>query len=96
LFFNLENNEAEMAIHNTAEEREMMKLVEHLPVADEEKQSWVKRIREEGLSEELVEEIQKKLTPDEDSENNLVRVQHTTEVSRLAKRWRLAKSLQHK
>ena len=47
-------------------------------------------------SEELVEEIQKKLTPDEDSENNLTRVQHTTEVSRLAKRWRLAKGLQHK
>ena len=85
-----------MAVHNTVEEREMMKVIEHLPVADEEKQTWVKRIREEGLSEELVEEIQKKLTPDEDSENNLTRVQHTTEVSRLAKRWRLAKGLQHK
>jgi len=85
-----------MAVHNTVEEREMMKVIDHLPVADEEKQTWVKRIREEGLSEELVEEIQKKLTPDEDSENNLTRVQHTTEVSRLAKRWRLAKGLQHK
>lgn len=85
-----------MAVHNTVEEREMMKVIEHLPVTDEEKQTWVKRIREEGLSEELVEEIQKKLTPDEDSENNLTRVQHTTEVSRLAKRWRLAKGLQHK
>ncbi|MDR3575021.1 MAG: hypothetical protein P4L50_14265 [Anaerolineaceae bacterium] len=85
-----------MAVHNTVEEREMMKLIDHLPVADEEKQTWVKRIREEGLSEELVDEIQKKLTPDEDSENNLTRVQHTTEVSRLARRWRLAKGLQHK
>jgi len=85
-----------MAVHNTVEEREMMKLIDHLPVPDEEKQTWIKRIRDEGLSEELVEEIQKKLTPDEDSENNLTRVQHTTEVSRLSRRWRLAKSLQHK
>jgi hypothetical protein len=85
-----------MAVHNTVEEREMMKLIDHLPVLDEEKQTWIKRIRDEGLSEELVEEIQKKLTPDEDSENNLTRVQHTTEVSRLSRRWRLAKSLQHK
>jgi hypothetical protein len=85
-----------MAINNSVQEREMMKLIDHLPVADEEKQTWVKRIREEGLSEELVEEIQKKLTPDEDSENNLKRVQHTSEVSRIAKRWRLTKNLQHK
>ena len=85
-----------MAIHNTVEERAMIKIIDNLPVPDEEKQTWVKRIRDEGLSEELVEEIQKKLTPDEDSENNLKRVQHTTEVSRLAKRWRLSKSLQHK
>ncbi|HMD88764.1 MAG TPA: hypothetical protein VKF38_06350 [Anaerolineaceae bacterium] len=85
-----------MAVHNTVEEREMMKVIDHLPVADEEKQAWVKRIREEGLSEELLDEIQKKLTPAEDSENNLMRVQHTTEISRLARRWRLAKSLQHK
>ena len=85
-----------MAIHNTVEERAMIKIIDNLPVPDEEQQTWVKRIRDEGLSEELVEEIQKKLTPDEDSENNLKRVQHTTEVSRLAKRWRLSKSLQHK
>jgi organic radical activating enzyme len=85
-----------MAINNSVEEREMMKLIDHLPVADEEKQTWTKRIRDEGLSEELVEEIQKKLTPDEDSENNLKRVQHTTEVSRIAKRWRLTKNLQHR
>ena len=85
-----------MAINNSVEEREMMKLIDHLPVADEEKQTWVKRIRDEGLSEELVEEIQKKLTPDEDTENNLKRVQHTTEVSRIAKHWRLTKNLQHR
>jgi hypothetical protein len=85
-----------MATHNTVEEREMMKLIDHLTVPDEEKQNWNKRIREEGLSEELVDEIQKKLTPDEDSENNLKRVQHTTDVSRIAKRWRLTKNLQHK
>ena len=85
-----------MAVHNTVEEREMMKLIEQLPVADEEKQTWVKSIREAGLSEELIDEIQKKLTPDEDSESNLKRVQHTTEVSRLARRWRLSKGLQHK
>jgi len=85
-----------MANHNTVEERKMMKLIDQLSLPDEEKQSWTNRIRAEGLSEELVEEIQKKLTPDEDSENNLKRVQHTSEVSRLARRWRLAKNLQHK
>jgi hypothetical protein len=85
-----------MAIHNTVEERQMIKVIDNLPVPDEEKQSWIKRIREGGLSEELVDEIQKKLTPDKDSENNLKRVQHTSEVSRIARRWRLTKNLQHK
>jgi hypothetical protein len=50
-----------MSVHNTQEERLLLKLVEEMPVAAEIKQGWIEQIKTYGHSEELAEEIRVKL-----------------------------------
>ena len=82
-----------MAIHNTPEERQLIKLIQQMPVPDDEKNGWVAQIQESGLNEELVTQIRTKLTSD-DKEDNLHKVSHFTEFTRIIKRWRLTSNLQ--
>ncbi len=82
-----------MAMHNTAEERQLIKLIQQMRLPDEEKEGWVSQIQKEGLNEELVTQIRTKLTAD-DKEDNLHKVSHFTEFSRIIKRWRLTSNLQ--
>jgi hypothetical protein len=82
-----------MAIHNTAEERQLIKLIQKMHIPEEEKNNWVSQIQKEGLNEELVTQIHTKLTSD-DNEDNLHKVSHFAEFSRIINRWRLTSNLQ--
>ncbi|NMC80658.1 MAG: hypothetical protein GYA59_14950 [Chloroflexi bacterium] len=75
----------------TSEERQIVKLIEQVPVSDEEKQGWSERVYNEGFSEELGEEIRQKLTHLQTQENNLTAARLNIKMAGLVQRWRLAR-----
>lgn len=82
-----------MAVHNTNEERQLMKLIEEMPVSAEMKQNWTGRIRTGGLNEELGEEIHTKLAEHpEDNFPNRGRIM--IQLNGIIHRWRLESQLQ--
>lgn len=75
----------------TQDERQLIKLIEKLPFADEQKTAWADQIRNGNMSEELAEEIRQKLsTPTEGEENAAARTRYLPEMALLVKRWRLS------
>lgn len=78
---------------NTQEERQLMKLVEQLPLSEEEKTSWVERIRNGDMSTELADEIRQKLAAlaeaESDERGQANRTRYLVELAMLVKRWRL-------
>ena len=82
-----------MAVHNTNEERQLMKLTSEMPVPDEIKQDWTGRIRTSGLNEELADEIHARLA--EHPEDNFPdRGRIMIQLNSIVHRWRLQTSLQ--
>ena len=80
-----------MANRNTPEERQIMKLIEEMPVPAETKTTWDERIRKYGMNQELAEEIRQKLNLDSDDEAETARLaRFATEFARLVKRWQFA------
>jgi hypothetical protein len=79
---------------NTQEERQLIKLVEQLPLQEEEKSSWAERIRKGEMSTDLAEEIRTKLSTPSDGENDdraqANRNRYLAELAMLIKRWRLS------
>lgn len=87
-----------MARNITQEERQLIKLVENLPVDDETKNPWLERMRNGEMSEELAEEIRAKLTAEEtegDERAQGNRNRHLTELAMLIKRWRFSSQSVH-
>ena len=83
-----------MAKAITQEERQLAKLVEQLPIAEEEKTPWVERIRNGEMSEDLAVQIREKITglPEAqgDEHGQINRTRYLTELTTLVKRWRFA------
>jgi len=80
-----------MANRNTPEERQIMKLIEEMPVPEETKTTWDEQIRKYGMNQELAEEIRQKLNLDSDDEAETARLaRFATEFARLVKRWQFA------
>ncbi len=74
----------------TQEERQLIKLVEKLPLPDEEKNSWAERIRNGEMSAELAEEIRQKLVAPGDEHDQANRMRYLAELTMLVKHWRLS------
>jgi hypothetical protein len=83
-----------MARNITQEERQLIKLVEKLPVADEARTLWLERMRSGEMSEELAQEIHAKLAEtqegQEDERTQAARNRYLTELAMTVKRWRLS------
>jgi hypothetical protein len=76
---------------NTQEERKLIRLVEELPLPDEEKNGLAERIRNGEMSAELADEIRQKLTePGSDEREQSLRTRYLAELTMLVKRWRLS------
>ncbi len=79
---------------STQEERQIIKLIEKMPLPEEEKNIWIERIRDGNMSEELADEIRQKVTGMEEAEGDergqANRTRYLTELSMLVKRWRFA------
>lgn len=76
------------------EERQLLKLIEKIPLPEEEKTLWTEQIRNGGLSEELAEEIRGKVVALEDPENEArtqaIKTRFLSEFSMLIRRWRFS------
>jgi hypothetical protein len=79
-----------MAHNITQEERQLLKIIEKLPVTEEEKNAWNERIHGGEMSNELAEEIRQKLTTPVEGADNLNQTRHLTELANVVRRWRLA------
>jgi hypothetical protein len=81
-----------MAIHNTPEERQIVKILEKLATPETERQAWIDQIHTEGMSEELAEQIQQNLTAPAEGETGVAnRSLVAVEFAKMIRRWRMAK-----
>jgi hypothetical protein len=74
--------------------RQLIKLVEKMHVSEEDKNSWLERLRNGEMGEELATEIRQKLSEHHEGEatdemHTALRTRHLTELTMLVKRWRL-------
>ena len=80
-----------MAIHNTPEERQIVKILEKLASAETERTAWIDQIHTAGMSEELAEQIHQTLTaPGEGDTGVANRALVAVEYAKMIRRWRLA------
>lgn len=79
-----------MAIHNTPEERQIIKLLEKINFPETERQGWIDQIRSVGMNEELAGQIHTRLnTPLPDDPPVPNRAILTVEFAQRIRRWRL-------
>lgn len=78
----------------TQEERQILKLVEKMPIEEDVKNPWLESIRNGDMNEELATEIREKITameePEGDERGQFNRTRYLTELAMLVKRWRLS------
>ncbi len=80
-----------MAIHNTPEERQIVKILEKLATPSAERQAWIDQIHTTGMSEELAEQIHQYLTAPAEGDNVTGnRALVAVEFAKMVRRWRLA------
>jgi len=80
-----------MAHTLTVEEREVLKLFDKMPLTDRQKKQWQKTIQEDGLDQELLDKIRKKIVAmQKDKELNWNGTLVSTELTMIVKRWRLS------
>ena len=77
-----------MAHQNTPAERQLLKLIETLPLAAELKTGWNDQMHATGMSVELEEEIRQKLAEDKDL-TPAVRAHYDVELARWLRQWRM-------
>lgn len=77
-----------MAHQNTPAERQLLRLIEDLPLPVDVKTGWTDQLRSTGLSLELEEDIRKKLADDKEM-NGVVRTRYDIELARLIRQWRM-------
>ncbi|GAP13288.1 hypothetical protein LARV_01041 [Longilinea arvoryzae] len=79
-----------MAHRTTPEERELIKVIAHMPFDEAKRQAWSGQIEATGLNEELAEEIHTAFSTHHEGEADpAARARLLPEVARLINRWRL-------
>ena len=78
-----------MTAHQTPVERDLLKLIERLPLAEEEKSAWVESLQTDGLTEELAEEMRKRLSTGSEEGGQMSRTRHLSSLMLIIRRWRL-------
>ncbi len=79
-----------MAHRTTPEERELIKVIAHMPFEEAQRKTWSEGIEVGGLTEEMAAEIHKALTTHQEGEADpAARARLLPEVTRLVNRWRL-------
>jgi Asp-tRNA(Asn)/Glu-tRNA(Gln) amidotransferase B subunit len=80
--------EESMAAKLNANEKKLVTLINKMPVAQEKITEWTSFIDENGLTEEVADEIRTTLSESEESPQRTLQL---VELNRLVKQWRLSK-----
>lgn len=87
-----------MTHHLSTEDKQFIKLIERIPVEDGIKGNWIESTQNNGMTEEIAEEIRKHLTtvPENEAEAaEMARGRLLMEFTTLLKQWRLAFQSKH-
>ncbi len=80
-----------MAIHNSPEERQIIKLLEKLPLPEAERKAWIDEIQNSGMTEELADQIHERLNaPGDGDAHPQTHGIHAIEFTQAVRHWRLA------
>lgn len=79
-----------MSYKNTPAERQLVKFIESFPLPAEVIQGWVAVIQQQGMSEELAEQIHAKLAEPVDGQPLPNRARLLVELAAQIKRWRMS------
>ncbi|MPN32699.1 hypothetical protein SDC9_180179 [bioreactor metagenome] len=73
------------------ETQQLVKFIEKQAFADEDKKRWTEFLTENGLDQEILEEVHKKFLeiPKESFANDWQRAQNNMEFTKIQKQWRL-------
>jgi hypothetical protein len=80
-----------MTGHLSPVERDLLKFIERLPMGEDEKSPWVESLQTSGLTEDLAEEMRKRLSVGGEEENPMERTRQMASLILLIRRWRLEK-----
>ncbi len=87
-----------MAPRISAEERQILKLIEEMPLSEEDRARLAETIQDGGMSEELADEIHQLLSSHPEGEGHEQAVNRTRvliQFTNLVKRWRLSQQSRH-
>lgn len=80
-----------MTVQNSPQEKQLMKALEKMPLPAEKSAAWIERIRSEGMSDELADEIRAELTAAQEGVDPVARTRALADLTRLVRQWRLGK-----
>jgi hypothetical protein len=80
-----------MAGNKYIEKQKMLKFIDQVPFADDDRKNWQKELEENEVSETLLEEMHKKLMeiPEEKFNSDWLRMKYSTDLTKLIKQWRM-------
>lgn len=87
-----------MAPKTTAEERQILKLIEEMPLSAEDRTRWADSVRDNGMTEEVAEEIRQSLSmhaEGEEADHAVTRTRYLINFTNLVKHWRLSNQSRH-
>lgn len=87
-----------MAPRISAEERQILKLIDEMPFSEEDRTRLTDSIQDGGMTEELAEEIRQLLSNPAEGEGHEQAVNRTRvliQFTNLVKRWRLSQQSRH-
>lgn len=87
-----------MAQKTLPEERQIIKLIEKSSLLDEQKNTWVSLLQDNGLTEALAEEIRQAIAQqviEEGSPEAISRTRLQMEFANLVRRWRFSSQSKH-
>ncbi len=73
------------------QERQLIKLIDQMPLSAENKQTFSYRLANDGFSEAFGEELRQKLLEDTQDQDNLIRSAHVTKLNNTIQRIRLTR-----
>jgi hypothetical protein len=83
-----------MTGHKSPEAQKLLKMIQAVPFNDEEKEKWRDSLTEDGITEEIADEIHKSLAalPDDKFSNDWEHAKYNMELAVLLKHWRMTQA----
>ena len=83
-----------MTIKNTQEEKQFKAMLEMIPVESGKQLAWINTLNENGLSEELAEEVRSELSNlSQENVDAVKRTRFLIRLNEIVRRWRLTRQM---